>query len=259
MSASSSGRSLALGVLAILALSIATAAQVPRREPPPLALQSLTGKDSFDRYCATCHGVTGRGDGALAPSLRRGPADLTTLAQRNGGTFPRGQVAASVEGTGRDLPAHGPTQMPLWGGIFRWLDTEARTRVRISNLVAYVESLQAAPPAAAAAAPATGRELFETFCASCHGLSASGDGPMAAQLRQPPPDLRKVQLRNQGRFPGPLVERIIDGRQIDAHGTRSMPVWGDVFFREPGVNHADVEARIDAIIQYLRSIQVRPA
>jgi mono/diheme cytochrome c family protein len=259
MTASTIGRSLALGSLGVLALALAAAAQVPRREPPPLALQSLTGKDSFDRYCATCHGVTGRGDGSLAPSLRSVPADLTTLAQRNGGTFPRARVAASVEGTGRELPAHGPTQMPLWGGIFRWLDSGARARVRIENLVAYVESLQAAPPATAAAAPATGRELFETFCAPCHGGSANGDGPMAAQLKRQPPDLRKLQLRNRGQFPRSQVERIIDGRQIDAHGTRSMPVWGDVFFREPGVSHADADARIEAIIEYIRSFQERPA
>jgi mono/diheme cytochrome c family protein len=207
--------------------------------------------------------VTGHGDGTLAPSLRTAPADLTLLAQRNGGTFPRAQVSAAVEGTGRDLPAHGPTQMPLWGGIFRWLDGEPRTRVRISNLVAYVESLQAAPAPApastAAAAPTTGRELFDTFCASCHGPSGSGDGPMAAQLKRQPPDLRKLQVGNRGQFPGPLLERIIDGRQIDAHGTRSMPVWGDVFFRERGVNRSDVKTRIDALIDYLRTIQERPA
>jgi mono/diheme cytochrome c family protein len=223
-----------------------------------LALQSLVGKDSFDRYCASCHGVSGRGDGTLAPSLRSAPADLTLLAQRNGGTFPRAQVTASVEGTGRAQPAHGPTQMPLWGGIFRWLDSEARTRVRIANLVAYVESLQTAPPAPTASAPAAGRDLFETFCAPCHGGNASGDGPMAAQLKQQPPDLRKLQIRNRGQFPRARLERIIDGRQVDAHGTRSMPVWGDVFFREPGLSHADVDARIDAIIDYIRAIQERP-
>ncbi len=253
-------RSLALATFGLAVLSIAAAgAQAPRRDVP-LPLQSLTGKDSFDRYCATCHGAGGRGDGVVAPSLTATPADLTQLAKRNGGAFPRAQITGYVEGTGRPVPAHGATEMPLWGGIFRWLDTEPRTAVRIANLVAYVESLQQVAPAAGAAAPpATGRELFQTFCASCHGASAGGDGPMAAQLKRQPPDLRRLQSQNRGQFPAALLERIIDGRQIAAHGTQSMPVWGDVFFREPGVNRGDVEARIDALVEFLRSIQERPA
>ena len=253
------GRSSILVFVAMAAWTMAAAAQVPRPDPPPLALQSLTGKDSFDRYCATCHGAGGRGDGPLASSLTTAPADLTTLAQRNGGAFPRAQVAGFVEGTGRAVPAHGPTQMPLWGGIFRWLDTEPRTRVRIANLVAYVESLQASPAATAAAAPPSGAELFGTLCAPCHGASGSGDGPMAAQTRQVPPDLRKLQVRNRGQFPAAALERIIDGQRVGAHGTRTMPVWGDVFFREPGGTRAGADARVRALVDYIRTIQERPA
>ena len=149
--------------------------------------------------------------------------------------------------------------MPLWGGIFRWLDTEPRTRVRIANLVAYVESLQAAPAATAAAAPISGGELFETFCAPCHGASGGGDGPMAAQIKKMPPDLRKLQLRNRGQFPAAAIERIIDGQRVEAHGSRVMPVWGDVFFREPGGTRVGADARVRALVDYIRTIQERPA
>lgn len=257
------GAGLLLGAAGVLLL-VSTTTQAQRRELPQVSMAPLTGKDSFDRYCATCHGVSGRGDGSLASSLNTTPSDLTTLAERNGGVFPRETITAYIEGTGRAIPAHGPTQMPLWGGIFRWLDTEPRTRVRIANLTAYVESLQAAAgtkgvPAATAARPMTGEELFTTFCAPCHGGSGGGDGPMAAQLRESPSDLRRLQQRNGGRFPAAQLERIIDGQRVEAHGTRAMPVWGDVFFREQGASRADVRARIAALIAYLRTLQESPA
>jgi mono/diheme cytochrome c family protein len=244
-------------LLCVAVLSAPAGSQTPRDDNGSFALLSLTGKDSFDRYCATCHGVAGRGDGALAPSLKTRPADLTALARRNGGAFPREQVRGYVEGTGRSIPAHGPTQMPLWGGIFRWLDAEPRTTVRINNLVAYVESLQAAGEATAAKAP-NGAELFRTFCAGCHGNNGNGDGAMAAQLTREPPDLTRLQVRNRGAFPAALLKRIIDGREIAAHGNRTMPIWGDVFMRENDGGRGAAAARVDALVDFILSIQQRP-
>ena len=251
----------ALVACGLVSVPLSLSAQGTRRELPRVSMAPLTGKDSFDRYCANCHGAGGRGDGPVASSLKVPLPDLTTLTSRHGGGFPRAQVRDYVEGTGRSLATHGPTQMPFWGSIFRWLDTPGRTDVRITNLVAYVESLQAAPSPAAATAepPMSGDALFQTFCAPCHGSSGSGDGPMAGRLRVMPPDLRKLQLRNGGRFPGTLVERIIDGQRVDAHGTREMPVWGDVFVRQAGGGRVVAKARINALIEYLRSIQERQA
>src|SRR5262245_59266963 len=104
------------------------AQQVP---PPALALDVLTGGDSFRFYCASCHGDSGRGDGPTAAVLKTRPADLTTLSRRNGGTFPHQRAVEIVTGS-RALPAHGAPDMPLWGPIFRALDTsDARVRQRI--------------------------------------------------------------------------------------------------------------------------------
>jgi mono/diheme cytochrome c family protein len=241
--------------LLVAVLSTPAASQAPRGDEGSFALLSLTGRDSFERYCATCHGLTGKGDGSLAPSLKTPPADLTTLAGRNG-TFPRGQVRAYIEGTGRAIPAHGPTQMPLWGGIFRWLDSEPRTSVRIDNLVAYVESLQVANHVTTVKPP-DGTELFGTFCASCHGANGTGDGVMAGQLKRDPPDLTALQVRNRGTFPAPLLKRIIDGREIAAHGNRTMPIWGDVFMRQEDGGRDAAAARVEALIEHIRRIQRR--
>jgi mono/diheme cytochrome c family protein len=228
-------------------------------QAPSFALVSLTGRDSFDRYCATCHGASGKGDGPVGASLKARPADLTTLARRRGGTFPRAEVLAFIDGTGREIPAHGPTEMPLWGGIFRWLDSEARTKVRLNNLVAYVESLQVHEAATAPPPALNGEEVFRTFCANCHGRDGRGDGVMAGQLRRDPPDLTTFAMRNRGAFPADRLRRIIDGLEIAAHGNRTMPVWGDVFSRQPGGGRDAAAARVDALVRYIQSIQERPA
>jgi mono/diheme cytochrome c family protein len=126
-------------------LSVPGAAQQTSREYPPLVLDSLYGPDVFAFYCATCHGHDGKGSGPVAPALKTPPADLTQIARRNGGTFPTRRVENYVtNGDVKPIPAHGTGEMPIWGPTFRGLDpSDSRVKVRIANLVAYVESIQA--------------------------------------------------------------------------------------------------------------------
>ena len=119
------------------------AAQAPE-QPPSILIESLAGRDSFELYCASCHGATGRGDGPVAGALQKRPTDLTTVARRNGGAFPSNAVRGSITGTGRAVVAHGTAAMPVWGPLFRAFESDARTRLRIENLVAYIESIQVA-------------------------------------------------------------------------------------------------------------------
>jgi mono/diheme cytochrome c family protein len=104
-----------------------------------------------------------------------------------------------------------------------------------------------------------GRQLFTTFCASCHGVTGVGNGPAAASLRRPPPDVTGLALANGGVFPDDRVRRIVDGREVEAHGSRDMPVWGDAFKVHEGRSEEQVRARIAAIVQYLAAIQRRRA
>lgn len=250
-------RRLALGLLLAILVATRIDGQAQRQPAPSLVPESLAGSDSFEFYCASCHGRTGTGDGPIASALRSRPADLTTLARRNDGKFPRDRVIAFVTGTGRALAAHGPTEMPVWGPLFRAFDpSDARVRQRIENLVTHVESLQV---------PSTGvdnegSQLFRTHCASCHGATARGNGPLAEQLRRMPPDLTQFTRRNGGIFPRERVYRIIDGRDVPSHGDREMPIWGDAFKHSGGGSSAEsVKARIDAIVAYLEAIQERAA
>jgi mono/diheme cytochrome c family protein len=131
-------------VAAGMAQAGAPSAQTTGAQTPPLVIASMAGRDLFEFYCASCHGRSGRGDGPTAPALKTAMPDLTTLARRNAGTFPRPRVLAIVtHGSALPTPAHGSRDMPVWGPIFRALDpNDARTAVRISNIVDYVESLQ---------------------------------------------------------------------------------------------------------------------
>jgi mono/diheme cytochrome c family protein len=238
-----------LAAVARATMAVAAAAQ----QTPPVLIDSLAGRDSYQRYCAACHGASGRGDGPVASALRTQPADLTTLARRNDGMFPQARVRDFIAGTGRQLAAHGTTEMPIWGPMFSALESDGRARERIGNLVSYLESIQVP----STGVNDTGAQLFRVHCSSCHGANGRGDGPLADLLRRMPPDLTQFTRRNGGGFPNERVHRIIDGRDVASHGDRDMPVWGDVFTK--GSSAAAVKARIDAIVRYLAGIQERGA
>jgi mono/diheme cytochrome c family protein len=110
-----------------------------------------------------------------------------------------------------------------------------------------------------AGAPPTGQALYIQHCASCHGESGDGDGPLAESLRRPPSDLRLIAKRNNGRFDESYVMGIIDGRRAVAeHGPRQMPVWGAVFeeqHRPEGYPAYTSLLHSRALTDYLRSIQ----
>jgi mono/diheme cytochrome c family protein len=105
-----------------------------------------SGKEMFGEYCAPCHGVEGKGNGPAASAMKSQPTDLTQLARKNNGTFPANHVASVLKfGEGTGASAHGSAQMPVWGPLLQSLDKFHDTVVqqRVSNLVSYIETLQA--------------------------------------------------------------------------------------------------------------------
>jgi mono/diheme cytochrome c family protein len=104
----------------------------------------------------------------------------------------------------------------------------------------------------------SGEELFQRFCASCHGESGRGDGPVARGLAVTVPDLTAISRRYDG-FPAARIRETIDGRGlVDAHGTRTMPVWGYEFWVESGadiVAEREMHELIDKLVDYVRSLQ----
>jgi mono/diheme cytochrome c family protein len=114
------------------------------------------------------------------------------------------------------------------------------------------------PPRAVPSAAAQGRDLFRAYCASCHGVTGEGNGPAAGALRQRPADLTMYTVQNGGTFPTAKLQRIVDGRDVMAHGSSDMPVWGNAFrASREGLTEQAVRSRIEAIVQYVESIQAR--
>lgn len=221
---------------------------------------SLAGSVSFDLHCASCHGRSGRGDGPTAKNLRTAPADLTVLARRNNGVFPEMRVAASIIDSSR-AAAHGTQDMPVWGPVFRALgDTNERESTRLSNLLAFLASIQL-PAGSVTATPGPdpdGASLYRDYCWSCHGPGGRGSGPFTFALKTPAPNLRTLSARNGGVFPREATVRVITGTGLPSHGSREMPVYGQLLRRmrprDPGAGTS-----IDAIVSYLEQIQDRPA
>jgi mono/diheme cytochrome c family protein len=135
-----------LTVACVLVVGVTLSAGVPQstiRKSRSLLPPSMEGRDIFQFYCASCHGRDGTGNGPVASALKTKPADLTRLAMRNDGTFPRMEVEAFVTNGKPDMPAHGSRDMPVWGPTFRSLEPSDRdVKMRIANVVEYLESIQ---------------------------------------------------------------------------------------------------------------------
>jgi len=132
--------------------------------------------------------------------------------------------------------------------------------MRTRSLAWSIVLLGAAGSAAAADYVAmSGQELYVRFCASCHGASGRGDGPVSQTLTVEVPDLTLIARRAKGAYPRDRIVRIIDGRHIiGAHGTRTMPVWGEDFSQlEIGNPEAERATRIviDRLADYVWLLQ----
>jgi mono/diheme cytochrome c family protein len=129
--------SLHLGLLLCVVASLVTGGCAPQREMNP------AGGELYARYCASCHGSSGRGDGPAAPALDPRPADLTRSS------LDLSELERRIDGR-QVVPAHGSSTMPVWGELFTddlAGESKAReiTRLRVQALAEHVRSLRAAP------------------------------------------------------------------------------------------------------------------
>ena len=115
--------------------------------------------------------------------------------------------------------------------------------------------------AAPAMAEDLGKEEYMNACASCHGESGTGDGPLAELMTVAVPDLTTISARNDGAFPFMDIFMVVDGRTgIRGHGY-PMPVWGDRFEAEAGERYGPygaeevVRGRILSLVYHLQSLQ----
>jgi len=102
----------------------------------------------------------------------------------------------------------------------------------------------------------SGKQMFQAYCASCHGATGKGDGPAATAFKSPPTDLTSLSKNNAGKFPADHVSRILRGQAtITAHGNRDMPVWGRVFWHMSEGHESEVHQRVANLTHYIESLQ----
>ncbi len=141
---------ISLGVILVAVSAFVVAQDAPAQAAPTVKHVPITnapsnsGKDMFNSYCAVCHGTDGKGNGPAASAMKTAPADLVLLAQKSGGKYPAAHVAAVIKGQA-STPSHGSQDMPVWGPLFSSISQghEGQVQQRITNLVAYIDSLQA--------------------------------------------------------------------------------------------------------------------
>ncbi|WP_243384330.1 c-type cytochrome [Geothrix alkalitolerans] len=106
--------------------------------------------------------------------------------------------------------------------------------------------------------PASGSEMYLAYCASCHGSKGLGNGPVAAHLNHPVPDLTTLSQRNQGAFPKVRVSRVIRGEEgAGTHGLQDMPVWGPVFRSLNSSQEPIVRMRVANLARHIESLQAK--
>lgn len=129
--------------LACLAMAQTEPAQNIKKVPVR-PTSAASGEEMYKQYCAVCHGKGGMGDGPAASELKHQPPDLTTLAKRHNGKFPGNYVVAVLR-FGVKAPAHGTSEMPIWGPLFSSVSgsDKAQVQMREFNISRYLETLQA--------------------------------------------------------------------------------------------------------------------
>jgi mono/diheme cytochrome c family protein len=101
-----------------------------------------------------------------------------------------------------------------------------------------------------------GKQTYMHYCASCHGVSAMGDGPAASMLKTQPSDLTTLAKRHGGEFPHDYISSVLlFGTRIMSHGSSDMPIWGPIFASMDNYDKVAVRKRIKDLSDYLMSLQ----
>jgi mono/diheme cytochrome c family protein len=109
--------------------------------------------------------------------------------------------------------------------------------------------------------PQSGKQMYTDYCAPCHGADAKGHGPAASAMKTPPANLTVLAKSNGGNYPAAHVSAILlFGEERSAHGSKDMPVWGQLFQSlnwSSSTKEVEAKQRINKVNEYLQSLQVK--
>lgn len=104
----------------------------------------------------------------------------------------------------------------------------------------------------------SGKEMFNQYCAVCHGSGGKGDGPAANALKKRPADLTQLARKNNGAFPDLHVMNYITGEEaVAAHGSRDMPMWGQIFGTMNPNSDSVPKVRVRVLTEYIKAFQAQ--
>ncbi len=130
--------------IALILLAVGTVLPLVGQDRSPRKLiPEMDGKSLYGAYCASCHGMDGKGKGPVAGALKEKVPDLTTLSFRRGGKYPAAELEKMILGEGDPRTAHGNREMPVWGPLFRQVENDQEMGlVRARRLVEYIGAWQ---------------------------------------------------------------------------------------------------------------------
>jgi len=106
--------------------------------------------------------------------------------------------------------------------------------------------------------PVSGKEMYTAYCAVCHGTDGKGGGPAASALKVPATDLSTLSKNNGGKFPAMKIDSSIRGESaVPAHGSKDMPVWGQLFWNMSSGHEGEVQQRVTNLTKYIQSLQAK--
>ena len=103
-----------------------------------------------------------------------------------------------------------------------------------------------------------GKQVYASYCASCHGVDGRAQGPVASALKIPPADLTVLSRDNHGEFPDAHIVSVLqNGAEINSHGSPEMPVWVPILGKMNQNGPQDRMLRISNLSRYLETMQVK--
>ena len=181
------------------------------------------GNRLYDVNCSMCHGLKGGGDGPVL-RIMKSKYDYIPKAEAK-------LAAASVQAlpieTLETFILNGIDVMPAWGKLL----SEQEIRLVARHIFTF-------PTNKMDNEANTGKELFATRCALCHGSEGKGDGPGIPDTYDPvvTPDLTAQFVQSQS--PEALTDIIKNGLKL-------MPPWGSIL----------TDSEIALLVEYILTLE----
>jgi mono/diheme cytochrome c family protein len=105
---------------------------------------------------------------------------------------------------------------------------------------------------------ASGKDMYNAYCAPCYGPDGKGNGPAASAMKSAPVDLTQLTKKHDGKYPAPYFAEVLRfGSGPASHGSADMPVWGPLF-RSLDKYHETVEQqRVSNLVNYIETPQAK--